>query len=145
MRQDFSFEIIAHSRQVYDTCGNYFRRGKAIIFQISRTKDPRYSLLVLLHEFIEYMLCRFRGVKLKDIDRFDLAYEKARAARQEAAPCGCRFQEDPGDDLHCPYRAEHQVATACEKLLADFLGVSWLEYEEAIVKLSGRHLQKRER
>ena len=134
------FRIIAHRGQRYDTCGDYFRKGGRVHFRVSRMKDRRYCLLVFIHELIEYLLCRAARVRMREIDRFDIAYEKARAAERDGdeslvAPCGCRHREEPGDDPHAPYHKQHQVATACEKLIAETLGVDWEAYGRAVEKL----------
>ena len=77
---------------------------------------------------------------MREIDRFDIAYEKARAAERDGdeslvAPCGCRHREEPGDDPHAPYHKQHQVATTCEKLIAEALEMDWEAYGRAVEKL----------
>ena len=133
------FRIIAHRGQRYDTCGDYFRKGGRVHFRVSRMKDRRYCLLVFIHELIEYLLCRAARVRMREIDRFDIAYEKRRRYHKGWAygltPCGCPFRQEPGDDPHAPYRKQHQVATACEKLIAETLGVDWEAYGRAVEKL----------
>jgi hypothetical protein len=131
------FRILPHKRQRYDTVGDYFNAGGRLHFRVSRMKDPRYHLLVFIHEIIEYLLCKQAGVKMRDIDKFDTEYEKARThiALAKAAPCGCSFYEEPGDDPHAPYHRQHQVATACEKLVAEALGVNWEAYGKAVEEL----------
>ena len=134
------FRVIAHKRQRYETCGDYFTEGGTTHFRVSRMKDRRYCLLVFAHELIEYLLCRAAGVRMREIDRFDIAYEKARAAERDGdeslvAPCGCRHREEPGDDPHAPYHKQHQVATTCEKLIAEALEMDWEAYGRAVEKL----------
>jgi len=137
------FKVIPHKKQRYDTVGDYFR-GEMIVgrvhipfwdFRISRMKDKRYPVLVFLHEIIEFMLVRLAGIKMKDIDRFDREYERTRHPMSATAPCGCVHLEEPGDDPHAPYHAQHVTATACEQLIANAIGVKWDEYEEAVEAL----------
>lgn len=129
------FRVIAHKRQRYETCGDYFTEGGTTHFRVSRMKDRRYCLLVFAHELIEYLLCRAAGVRMREIDRFDIAYEKARESHGLGTPCGCDFCEEPGDDPHAPYHKQHLVATACEGLIAEALGVDWEAYGRAVEKL----------
>ena len=151
------FRIIAHRGQRYDTCGDYFRKGGRVHFRVSRMKDRRYCLLVFIHELIEYLLCRAARVRMREIDRFDQEYEKARHAYHVTlashdlngcvytgvvihehigiAPCGCPLLDEPGDDPHAPYHKQHQVATTCEKLIAEALEMDWEAYGRAVEKL----------
>jgi hypothetical protein len=127
------FQIIPHKRQRYDTCGDYFFVRKVLNFRVSKMSDDRYPILVFLHEMIEFFMCRLAGVKMKDIDRFDMEYEKWRGgADTNPAPCGCRFYEEPGDDPHAPYHLQHQTATQCEKIIAKALGVNWKDYNDEV-------------
>lgn len=92
--------------------------------------------LIFFHEFIEWGLCRLWGIKQRQIDKFDKAYEKARPSHGEAqAPCGCWVKDEPGDDIHAPYHDAHAVASQCERLIAKAIGVDWVSYDEAIAKL----------
>lgn len=129
------FQIIPHAKQRYETCGDYRRQHGVWCIRVSRMKDKRYCWIVFLHEIIEWAICRLTGVKCKAIDEFDMIYEKWRAAGKEKAPCGCKFWDEPGDDCHAPYHHAHQVATACERLIAEALGVDWMKYNEAVARL----------
>jgi hypothetical protein len=126
------FRIIAHREQRYPTVGDYFRKDGRFHFRVSRMKGA-YPVLVFLHEIVEFFICRQQGVKLRDIDRFDRDYEKARDSGR--APCGCTIEEEPGDDPHAPYFDAHQTATQCERAIAKCLRVDWNEYEKAVRSL----------
>lgn len=129
----FIWKIIPHSWQDYPTVGNYIQESNHVAFFTSELPKPEYGWLVFIHEFIEWGICRLTGVKVKDVDRFDKAYEAVRDSG--IAPCGCTIQEEPGDDIHAPYREAHQVATQCEMLIAKAVGIDWIDYQEAILKL----------
>lgn len=133
IKELLDLRTISHRRQRYDTSGDYFKRGPQWFFRISRMKDKRYCWLVLCHEFIEWCLCQLHSIKQKDIDRFDLAYEARR--NHKRTPCGCKYREDPGDDIHAPYYQEHRVATQCEQIIAKALDVEWDKYEQAVDQL----------
>lgn len=136
--REFWVQFIPHKQQRYDTCGDYEELAPDLTkFSISRLSPVKYSWLIMLHEIIEWSICCLTGVKTKDIDKFDMEYEKARAGNRESAeaPCGCPFYAEPGDDPHAPYAAAHACATLCEKAIARELGVDWEAYSEAIDKL----------
>lgn len=129
----FNFRIIPHRQQRYPTCGDYFLRRKVWHFRVSRMSDHRYSWLVFLHEIIEWAICRLQGIKVRDIDNFDVAYETTRPA--DLTPCGCRHYDEPGSDPHAPYHLAHQVATDCEKSIAHAIGVRWSVYSDELERL----------
>lgn len=133
----FRFEIVAHRNQRYDTVGDYYQRKGVWWFKVSRMKDKRYVWLVFIHEFIEWSLCRLWGIKSREIDRYDIAYEKAREQQKDpsTAPCGCRIKDEPGDDIHAPYHQAHAIASQCERLIAKALEVDWIKYDETVAKL----------
>ena len=130
----FDFRIIPHHKERYDSVGDYFIRHGVWNFRVSRMQDKRYCWLVFLHEIIEWTICKLMGVKVRDIDRFDIAYEKARKLNRRA-PCGCNCEVEPGDDVHSPYFDAHQTATHCERLIASALGVNWDKYNNAVESL----------
>lgn len=127
------FRIIPHRQQRYPTVGDWFAVARVQHFRVSKMTDPRYCWLVFLHEIIEWTICRLKKIRIRDIDRFDVAYEKARKSGR--APCGCRIDDEPGNDVHAPYREAHQVATQCERLIAKVLGVEWGDYDRAVEAL----------
>lgn len=133
---NINFKVIPHGEQRYDTVGDYYHKNGLWRFRVSKLGDPCYEMLVFLHEMIEFMLCRVAGIKPKDIDRWDLEYESTRAMPgRKLAPCECTFYEEPGDDPHAPYHAQHQVASKCERLIAEALGVKWDAYEASVERL----------
>ncbi len=117
---------VCHESQRYPTCGDYTDAHGTELYTISRMDNTDYEKLVFLHEFLEKWLVDKAGVALADIDAFDIAFEAARAPGNT---------DEPGDDPAAPYRAAHQFATCIERLVCDRLGVSWIEYEQAVVAL----------
>lgn len=121
----------------YPTVGDYYRERRftdAWSFRVAKLGDHRYEVLVFLHEMIEFFLCRMAGIKLREIDRFDQAYEMSREAGVPPA-CRCAHYAEPGDDPHAVYHRFHKAATKCEKIAAEALGVDWGDYEKAIADL----------
>ena len=132
---ELRYETIPHHKHRYPTVGDYYKLKGVWFFRVSRMKDKRYCWLVFLHEMIEWGICRVLGISQAAIDGFDKGYEEARGLGKEKAQCGCVIREDPGDDVHSPYHLAHQVATKCELLIADVIGVDWVKYEDAINEL----------
>ena len=98
------------------------RRG-VLHIRVSKLSDPRYELLIALHELVEVTLCKHRSVTEKSVDAFDIAFEKRRKLGND---------DEPGDDPRAPYRREHFFATSVERLMAAELGVDWRKYEAEI-------------
>lgn len=135
-------QSIPHKRQRYETAGDYYfasesSRGaeETLYFRVSNM-NAIYEFLVIVHEFIEWFLTNQKGIKIKAIDTFDMAYENARKAGIQA-PCGCKPTSDsePGFDKHAPYYSAHKFATRIEKMLAISLGVDWEKYDKAVCNL----------
>jgi hypothetical protein len=100
-------------KQRYDTFGDYYVRGNELVIKVLADKDKIKQFSVVLHEFVEAVLCILSGVDLNAIDDFDVKYEEARS-KGRIAPCGCRMKEEPGDDKHAPYYGQHAAATKLE-------------------------------
>lgn len=108
--------LVPQSEQRYDTLGDWVWTGTGLEIRLSREfceRDPRYGALLLVHEFVEAMLCRSTGISTLQVDAFDM-----------------RFGGDgePGDDPSAPYHYQHQAAEAAERALAAELGVNWRRY-----------------
>ena len=125
---------ILHEDQRYETVGDWFIKQGRMQIRVSLLGDSRYELLVAVHELVEAMLCRHRGITVAQVDAFDIVYEETRAPGDDS---------EPGDDPQAPYYREHQFATQVEKLLALELGVDWKAYEEAVLNLDNRQGKRR--
>jgi hypothetical protein len=132
---NITLDVIPHETQRYPTVGDWQWEGDTLKIRVSAMGNQQYETLVGIHEMIEALRCLQWGVDPLKVDAFDIAYEEARKANQELAPCGCEFMDEPGDDIHAPYHVPHQEATTIERVLATFWGVKWHEYEAAIEAL----------
>lgn len=121
---------IPHQFQEYPTVGNYSwtKDGILVIF-ISDMSNEIYERLVLLHEIVEATLIKRRGIKVEEIDKFDILFEEQRERGEHSA------DDEPGDDPQAPYRLEHQFATKVEKQMAALLGVDWDKYAAKVMSL----------
>lgn len=123
-----TIDTIPHTLQRYETVGNYFEEAGVTFFEVSEMNNGDYEFLVALHEVIEYFLVKKSGIRLEDVDAFDLAFENERVNGVA--------QGEPGDDTRAPYYFQHQVATGIERVVAALLGVDWNAYSEAVDTLS---------
>lgn len=116
---------IPHKAQRYDTVGDYWldMLGRAQI-RVSKM-PPDEEFLVAIHELIEWYLITRKGIKISDIDEFDLEHERK----------GESFFAEPGDDPDAPYHKEHVIAETVERLLASYLDVDWEKYDKKIKAL----------
>lgn len=121
-------ETIPNNKQRYPTCGDYFKKNNKMFFKISKLKNPDYEFLIAIHELIEWFLYQRKGLKIQDIDRFDIMFEKERKQ-------GKWKNEESGFDKRAPYRKEHIFATKIERFLAKKLGVKWHIYDKSVNKL----------
>lgn len=124
----FSVAQVPHRKQRYETVGDWIP-GKPAQIRVSKMKDQRYVFLVALHEMIEYELCRMHGISDKEVVAFDVNFEAER--RMNLHP----IDAEPGDHPKAPYRNEHEFATMIEMMVAHKLGVSWSDYEKAVLSL----------
>lgn len=109
---------IDHGKQRYDTVGDYFMDKDGVLqVRISNAKDWRSEAAVLVHELVEYFLCRRSRVKLDTIDQWDKDHADA---------------AEPGDVPDCPYARQHRFAENLERLLVAELGLRWDEHERLV-------------
>ena len=121
-------KVIPSEDQRYETVGDYFVKGNKIDFRVSDLNNMDMELLVLIHELVEWTLVNRRGIKIEDIDAFDIQFEKDREVGKHTD------DEEPGDDKKAPYYKEHQIATKVEKLMAKELGIDWDKYNDAVME-----------
>jgi hypothetical protein len=130
--------LVDHKEQRYDTFADWEGApGEGLLITVSDVHDDRYHYLSAIHELLEAILCLHHGITQQDVDAFDIPYETARMAGGKHAACGCLITNDPGSDIHAPYRAEHLYATSVEYGLAALLGVDAAEYDQAFIALDG--------
>jgi hypothetical protein len=124
---NISIEIIPHSKQRYDTVGDWiFDANGALHIYVSEMGSEEYESMVAVHEVWEALLCKNRGISQKSVDAFDIAFEVNRIEGNT---------EEPGDNPNAPYHREHCSATGVERLLCSELGIPWKLYEETVERL----------
>lgn len=110
--------VIPHSQQRYDTVGDWIEGhfGTPHRITVSACGNPDYEFLVLLHELVEFWLCRQRGITQESVDAWDQAFAG----------------DDPGADPAAPYHREHTFACRIEELMAHEMGIELTEYDQAL-------------
>ena len=126
----YILKVIPHSWQDYPTIGNYFYiKGGTIVIFCSDMKNNDYHQLIFAHEMFEVALVIKRKINIKEIDKFDINFEKEREK-------GLHGKDDePGDNKSAPYHKEHVFATKLEKLLAKEMDVNWEDYSKTVSNL----------
>lgn len=126
---DIRIKTIPHSKHRYETVGDWTWIGKGLLIEVSNLKDWRKEFLIGVHELVETMLCLDRGISQRDVDRFDIQYERDREKGLHSEDA------EQGDDPAAPYRKEHFFATNIERQLALELRVDWSEYAKDLADL----------
>jgi hypothetical protein len=117
-------ESIPHESHRYSTIGDYWWDDNGDLqIRVSNVGNWKYEALVAIHELIEVLLCKDRGIQEPDIMAFDKAFEAARKPGNE---------DEPGDSMDAPYRKEHRFSENLERLFAAELGVNWADYDNAL-------------
>lgn len=113
---------VPHLTQRYDTCGDwrFYPPDDALVILVSELGDWRKEALVAIHEIIEALLCKERGISEEAVTAFDLAHQHV---------------DDPGMLPSAPYHREHLAAYAAELQFMIALGVDFAEYEDTILRL----------
>lgn len=124
---NIQIQTIKHKDQRYPTVGDWqFDKEGNLSITISSMKNWKYECLVGLHELIEVLLCKDRNITQKQVDRFDVQFEKKRKKGDVS---------EPGDDKKAPYYFEHQFASMIERDMARQLKVDWNRYESKVNSL----------
>lgn len=122
-----TIQTIPHAQQNYETVGDYFSDGDDMHIKVSEMGNRDFEFLVAIHELVEAYLCQKRGITDEEITTFDIEFEAKRKPGDLS---------EPGDSRDAPYQNEHNLATAVERMMCAALGVSWQDYEQAVLRLS---------
>lgn len=112
---------IPHRWQDYDTLGNWLlaETGEIAVFvSADDGKSPisdGQQMLTALHELVEVLLCRARGITQAMVDDFDIRGAGSEYCNETGI--------EPGDHPEAPYRREHRFAMIVEHLLAHEMGL----------------------
>ena len=101
----------------------FFDANGDLQVRVSPMSDWRYEILLAFHEAFEAIACKHHSVSVAAVDEFDQKYYETHADDLDA-----------GDDPACPYRKEHNAATAAERILAGELGIVWSDYDRELAE-----------
>lgn len=110
--------------------GDWTYGDDVINVKSAKLSDWRYELLVQVHELVEAVLCKHRGITDEEVTAFDELFEREREMGLHMG------MDENGDDRRAPYRREHAGATTVEIFLAKELGVDWKKYSDEIYSLT---------
>jgi hypothetical protein len=130
---NIEIRTVPHAQQRYDTMGDWqflepltgdTLRHERLRITVSDLGDWRMEALLAVHELVEALLCKAKGITTEQVDDWDLGYGRGRYS-----------SSDPGADPACPYHREHVRATSVEHIVAAYLGIDWGDYEDRIATL----------
>lgn len=101
----------------YPTLDDWYYSPLETRVPIIDTGDVDINFLLFVHGLVEAHLCRKRGIKSRDVERYDAAHLDA---------------DEPGELPDAPYYREHQQATDVEKILCQMLNISWEAYKQTL-------------
>lgn len=117
---------IPHKEHRYPTCGDWWFEDGTLQIRVSEELPEKSQELVVLHELAEVFMCKANGVTQEQVDQFDMNFEANRHPDDES---------EPGDHPDAPYKDQHGLATAIERIAATQMGVNWLDHEHDIEHL----------
>lgn len=123
-------ESIDHLSHRIPTCGDWYYDDEGTLhIRASKLSNEKYEVILLVHELIEALACRYDGVPVEEVDAFDLEFEHKIANRQTDGG------DEPGDEPDAPYSDQHCLATAFERILAERWGIKWKTYNAELYEL----------
>jgi hypothetical protein len=136
-----TFAVVPYSQMRYPSCGDWLATPEGLRIIAADTGSWRYNALVLLHEAVEALLCRWHGVTQAAVDKFDMVdWPRIRGIGWSVGITpACRAalnDNDPGAWPSAPYHSMHMTATRVERLAALALFVRWNKYEAALHALA---------
>jgi hypothetical protein len=106
-------------------CDWTFDQNGDLTVSITKMSDWRREVALGFHEAAEAVLCLHNGVTQKMVDDFDVPFERDHPNSKIEA----------GDQSDAPYKREHSLATAIERILAAEFGIDWADYDRELEAL----------
>lgn len=123
---------IDQKEHLFTTIGDWrFDEKGDLIILVSKMSDWRYEATVIVHELIEYFICKNLNVTLEQCDAFDSLFE------QEYKLGIQPLTAEPGFDKRCPFHKGHLFGSFMERIMITILGASWKSYVEECYQLMG--------
>lgn len=122
-------ESVPLKLQRFITLGDYYFKKGVRYFRITKTKNDLYDDIIFLHEFVEEITTRAKGIKEKEIMKHDLWFEG------EVKKGNFPDDAEPGEHKNAPYRRQHLFAEKIERMVIKELNIDWKEYSDYLNKL----------
>ena len=106
--------------------GDFFTQLDRGVVRAVKLPDIRYSILIALHEILEFVLTSNANIKESDIDKFDAIVELNGSESDKI---------DPGSLPNAPYKRQHLFSENIERLVALEMGIDFKEYNQVIDNL----------
>ena len=124
--EKITIHFVDHNTQRYNTVGDWYYDGTEnhvngeLVIMVSKSTNEVAGFMIAIHEMVEALLCRQAGITVEAVDNFDL-----HAANYSD-------NGEPGEIPSCPYYDQHQTAEIFERMLGQFMGLKWHDYENAL-------------
>lgn len=115
---------VSQAEQRYETVGDWFEKDGQAHIVATDLGNPLFNFLLMVHELIEYWLCKVWGITDEECVAFDKEWEKYPHPRGAEA----------GNDPRAPYHWPHVFANLVERFLCFVLRVDYLAYDEAVIR-----------
>jgi len=124
---EIHIKSIPHDSQRYPTVGDYWYDDLGVLqVRVSEMGNQLYETMVVIHELVEELLTKHRGITEQQIMDFDLYYEKKREMGLVDE------MSEPGFSNEAPYLKEHTLATSVEMMICAMAGESWMDYDQTV-------------
>lgn len=101
----------------------YFDSKGDLQVRVCPMSDERMEIALAIHEAFEALLCKYDGVAVEQVDRFDQQYDKEHPDEDDT---------EAGDDPSAPYRIQHSLATAVERIYVAHTNLDWKTYDDEL-------------
>ena len=101
-----------YKKMRYETLGDYYFKKRKLMIDIAKMNDPLYEIIVAIHELWEWYRITEAGIKIEDIDKFDMESDS----------------EDPGLSPLAPYQEQHKESVKLEELMCKLAGIKYEKY-----------------
>ena len=95
-----TLKSIPHDKQRYETAGDWFHDEDGVQIRVDEMEDKDEQMAIVLHELVEYYLCRKSGVTDTEASGFDKKHPDL---------------SEPGNSEEAPYNQQHLAADKVEK------------------------------
>src|SRR5258708_33385114 len=121
---DFNIRGIPQDKQRFTTLGDWWEDELGLQIRITNM-HWKYQVAILMHELIEFSICKSEGITTEECDAFDTLFE------QEYESGKWPKSVEAGFDRRCPYRRGHWWGDKFERLTIFLLGGTWKSYLKA--------------